>query len=166
MGKLILIAGVSRSGKTTLTKYLNEHLNNCLVIHQDRLVLPKAQIPKVRDRIDWERPESIDWTNLFRLLTESASSYDYIIVEGIFALSNKKLVEQSDYSIALEIDKESYLERRKLETRWGTEPAWFLEHVWDSHLKYHNPYNIEIDTILTNPTQSDYSQVLNEINKL
>ena len=45
-----------------------------------------------------------------------------------------ELNKHYDFSIYVEISKETFLFRRQQETRWGVEPKWYIEHVWISHL--------------------------------
>ncbi|OEK00348.1 hypothetical protein BFP97_01950 [Roseivirga sp. 4D4] len=163
MAKLILIGGVSRSGKSRLAKALQLDLPNAHVFHQDEFVLPDDQIPPIRDRIDWERPESMDWNRLLDAYELANTKYEYIIIEGIFAFSNAKLNQSSDFTVLLTLDKEKFLERRKKEKRWGKEPDWFIEHVWKSHERFHNPHNISPNCELPYPNPADYSEILAQL---
>jgi hypothetical protein len=36
----------------------------------------------------------------------------------------------------VEIDKETFLKRKARDLRWGKEPRWYMEHIWDSYLKF------------------------------
>ena len=81
-------------------------------------------------------PESIDYEWVLRTIAENKSKYDVIIVEGILAFDNASLNAQCDLSVFMEISKDTYFERRRLETRWGKDPEWYLKYVWESHLKY------------------------------
>lgn len=166
MSKLILIAGVSRSGKSSLAKMLCTGLKKSITIDQDSFTLPKSELPKIKGRIDWERPNSIDWKWLLEKYNQSQYSYKHIIIEGIFALSNELITNAADYIISLEISKQTYLERRKKESRWGNEPDWFIEHVWESHLKYHNPREVAIDLIVNEFDESKYKSIEAQIKAL
>ena len=160
MNHLILIAGVSRSGKSSLAEDLCARLENSIHLDQDEFVLPVQDIPLINDRTDWETPESIDWKKWKHKIQESLESYSYVIAEGIFALGDSTIIEIASTTILLSISKEEYLERRKKETRWGNEPDWFLEHVWDAHLKFHNPLNIKPDFELTNFYQANLEAIV------
>jgi len=163
MAKLILIAGVSRSGKSSLAKALHDDLPSTTILHQDEFVLPQDQIPLIQDRIDWERPESIDWNRLLEAYEVAKAKYQYIIIEGIFAFSNSTLNKSSAFTVLLTLDKEQFFERRKKENRWGKEPDWFIEHVWESHELFHNTHNISPDWVLPYPSPSDYAEMLNQL---
>lgn len=149
MSQLVLIAGVSRSGKSSLAKRLCAELKNAKHLDQDEFVKPESEIPTIKDRADWETPESIDWAKWEEAIDQAKEKHEYVIAEGIFALSDENLVREADLTILLSIGKEEFVKRRKKETRWGYEPAWFIEHVWLSHLKNHNPHSIKVDFELT-----------------
>jgi len=137
---LIGIGGVSRSGKSSLARQLQEHYTSagrsCLILSQDDFVIPEGQIPKIRDRIDWEDPVSIDWPRLKRKIEEMKAFFQVIIVEGLFAFVDPALTAQYDMKFFMEISKETFLARKAVDDRWGPEPAWFIEHIWESYLKF------------------------------
>ncbi|HEY9117386.1 MAG TPA: hypothetical protein VIN11_06140 [Roseivirga sp.] len=160
---LILIAGISRSGKSSLASELARGLQNAIHLEQDQFVLPETYIPKIEDRIDWERPESIDWLKWHQTISEALKSYRFIIAEGIFAFNDLKLIQRASATIELLIKKDQFLRRRKNEVRWGKEPEWFLEHVWEAHLKYHNPHAISPTLQLNNYSAQDIDLVIRHI---
>jgi len=152
MTKLIGIGGVSRSGKSTLAKQIQGHFasRKVLILSQDDFVKDEKEIPKIKDRTDWEHPDSIDLRSLLRTIDEVKKSHDLIIIEGLLAFYFPALDSLYAHRILLTISKETFLFRRQQETRWGPEPEWFWEHVWGSYLKYGQPSNIPIDTISGN----------------
>lgn len=163
MSQLILIAGVSRSGKSSLARDLCAKLKNAIHLDQDEFVKAVEEIPLIEDRTDWETPESIDWKKWKSAIDKALQSNSFVIAEGIFALGDLKLVQQAKTRILLSLEKEEYLRRRKQETRWGEEPDWFLEHVWQSHLKHHNPFQIQPDIAISNYAPADLQQVLSQL---
>ncbi len=138
MPKIIGIGGCSRSGKSSLAKNIKKHLANkrVLLLHMDDFVFPANQIPKVKDRTDWERPESVDFERLCQTINDQKDHYDIIVIEGILIFANEKLLSLFDTTIQFEISQKTFLARRKHESRWGEEPDWFMDHVWESHLRY------------------------------
>ncbi len=160
MAKLILLAGVSRSGKSTLATKLVHDLPNAIVLHQDEFILDQSALPLIKGRIDWENPETIDWDRLVSAHDEANEQYDFIIIEGIFALSSLRLIKASAFKILLTLDREEFIKRRSQETRWGDEPDWFIHHVWESHLACHNPHNLNLDFELRNASPTEYVKLL------
>ena len=160
---LILIAGISRSGKSSLASELAKRLENAIHLEQDQFVLQETNIPTIEDRIDWETPESIDWLKWHQTINEALKSYRFIIAEGIFAFNDLKLIQRTSATIDLSITKDEFLRRRRKEVRWGKEPEWFLVHVWEAHLKYHNPYAISPTLQLNNYSAQDIELVIRHI---
>lgn len=135
--RVIGIGGVSRSGKSTLARKLEKAIHGTvLVLSQDDFTRPVDQIPTIRDRTDWEHPDSIDFQKLISEISIKSEHFDFILLEGLLAFTNEKLNSLYDHTILLTILKETFLARRKQESRWGKEPDWYLEHVWESYLKY------------------------------
>lgn len=133
---IIGIGGPSQAGKSTLAKGLLERLEGSVsILSQDDFVKAEHDIPMVRDRIDWESPLSINLDKLLQHLEELSSANSTVIVEGIFAYSFPELNAIYDKAILIEIDKPTFWNRRKKETRWGKEPDWFLEHVWSAYME-------------------------------
>lgn len=166
MAFIIGIGGVSRSGKSTLAQRLKEALapNHVLSLDLDEYVFDEKEIPHIKGHPDWEVPESIDYARVLRAIAENKSEYDVIIVEGILAFANSSLNDQYDLTVFMEISKDTYFERRRLETRWGKDPEWYLKHVWETHLKY-GQYR-EADFVLSGETEiseADLQQVIQKI---
>lgn len=166
MAKLILIGGVSRSGKSSLAQYLTQHLPLSIHIDQDTFVLPEPQIPTIKDRTDWEVPESIDWKKLDTTTTNYLNRYEFVILEGIFAFQQESLNQLADLKIELKLPKEEFLAKRKQEQRWGEEPQWFIEHVWKAHLIHSNPHNTSIDLTFSSMQTHQFERILKKIKLL
>ena len=106
------------------------------LIEQDNFVIHENELPMIADRLNWEMPDSINWELLLKVLSEKKRQFDYVILEGILDFSNVLVDTQYDYRIYLELDKKSFLQRRSKDRRWGLEPYWYLDYVWEAHLVY------------------------------
>lgn len=136
--KLIAIGGVSRSGKSELASYLARQLSteqSVVVLAQDDNCLPEDQLPLIRNRLDWESPNSMDWDSYHKTIQFHIEKGKTVIVEGIFVFDDPLYAGHYAKEVMLRIDYQTFLERRKLETRWGEEPRWFIEHVWQAYHK-------------------------------
>lgn len=163
MSKLIAIGGVSRSGKSSLALKLSTAMPNSIVLHQDDFVKSAAQIPQINGRTDWEHPDSIDWPVWIDSVRKALITYDYVITEGLFAFFDASINSQTHKAIYLSIDKSTFLERRRKETRWGYEPEWFIEHVWEAHWQWGlAPENLVI-TKMSSPNEEELEQFLNSM---
>lgn len=163
MGKLILIAGVSRSGKSSFAEAIASAFESSIHIEQDKFVKAEKDIPKINGRTNWELPESINKTKWNEALEKALEQSELVVAEGIFAFQALKWIEHADLTLLLESTKEEYLARRKQERRWGPEPDWYLEYVWQAHLQYHNPYGIQPDLTFSNWTNKEVDEVIRRI---
>ena len=161
---IIGIGGVSRSGKSDLAQKLCGYLGKekCAVLDLDDFVLPQALLPEIKGRIDWESPETINWALVFQIIEENQK--EYLIIEGIFAFSNPYLVDKYDLKIIIRIPKELFIERRKKETRWGPEPRWYIEHVWETHEKSGISGPLDASFVLLDGSHPiDFSEIIKKI---
>lgn len=137
---LVLIGGVSRSGKSALADSLQESLGDkCLALHQDEYVLPENDLPFVRDMHDWEVPESVDWKRWTAAIENALNQYDVVVAEGLLAFLPTEIFRKAEIAIYMEIDFNTFFTRRKADLRWGVRPDWYYEHVWDAHFKFGLP---------------------------
>lgn len=138
MPHIIGIGGCSRSGKSSLAQSIKDQLpsRQVLLLDMDDFVLPASEIPKIKDRTDWERPESVDFIQLCQTIKEQTDDHDLIVVEGILVFAHQELRKLFDVTIWMPISKKTFMKRRAEETRWGDEPDWFVEHVWKSYIRY------------------------------
>lgn len=139
---IIGIGGVSRAGKTTLAIQLKNRIKGktICILNQDDFV-KKNDLPRVKSHIDWEHPVSIDWVRLRKTITEKRKIYDILMVEGIFAYYDPKIVAWYDSCLFVHIDQKLFLQRKRNDLRWGKEPEWFIQHIWNSYKKYNQTFN-------------------------
>lgn len=140
---IIGIGGVSRAGKTKLARRLQrhfqEHGRSALILHQDAFVFPESLIPKVGGRVDWEHPGSIDFPRFRQAIQEAAKQFDVVFAEGLMAFYDAETNRLYDKCFFVEISRPTFLRRKAADKRWGEEPAWYVEHIWESYLKYGLP---------------------------
>jgi len=137
---LVLIGGVSRSGKSALADSLQECLGDkCLALHQDEYMLPENDLPSVRDLHDWELPESVDWKRWTTAIEHALNQYEVVVVEGILAFLPSEIFQKAQFAIYMEIDFNTYFARRKADLRWGIRPDWYYEYVWEAHFRFGLP---------------------------
>ena len=165
---IIAIGGLSRSGKSILATGLQRMFSNAgksvKVLSQDIYVYPESDIPMIRDHVDWERPESIDFPRYIEAVQESASANDVTIVEGLMVYWEPALYNLFTCRIFIELDKEEFFRRKQTDLRWGKEPGWYIEYIWDSYLKYGKyPSHVKMDIVLDGNSGFDPGAVFSEI---
>lgn len=138
---LILVAGGSASGKTTVVEEILDAagLEEVLIIKHDDYYLNQDHLPlEVRYLTNYDHPESLDNELLYRdiltLLEGKAISkpiYDFmnhtrskdievlnpksvIIIEGILILENENIRDLSDMNLFVELDDDTRFIRRML----------------------------------------------------
>lgn len=139
MNKIILVAGGSASGKTYVTNKVVSSINseNIVRITIDDFYKDNSHLSlEERKKINFDHPKSIDFKLLYEVLSSlkegrevDIPTYDFtvhcrsnitkhvvpkkiIIVEGIFALVNKKIRELSDLNIFINASSENRFLRR------------------------------------------------------
>lgn len=162
---IIGIGGVSRSGKTTLAKRLARHFrkkgHSAILLHQDEFVFPEDQIPRIRDKVDWEHPGSIDFERLRQAILAHSQTNDVVIVEGLMAFFDERINALYDKCFFVEIDKATFVRRKSEDLRWGKEPDWYIEHIWDSFQRFGMPVqSLPEMCVLSGKQAPDWNQVM------
>ena len=160
MGNLIGIGGISRAGKSDLAHFLSANLPNANVLHQDDYVKPEGLIPKIKERVDWEHPDSINWNQWKEAIIKSQSKFQHTIAEGIFVFHDSEILTQTNWKILLTLDKELFLQRKSDDGRWGNEPDWYIEHIWNSHFQWHKETLTSDMLNFKNINRPDYLKLL------
>lgn len=159
---IIGIGGASRSGKSTLARLLVNHYRDsgktAIVLYMDDFVFPTEEIPKVRDKVDWECPESINFNLLSEVLDFYITKFEVVVADGFLAFYDDKLADKFDKRIFVSISKETFLSRKEQDLRWGDIPRWFFEHIWESYLKYGIP-DFEKNNYLQVSGETEYNSM-------
>jgi uridine kinase len=158
MGLSIGIGGVSRAGKTTLSNYIVSLYPNrkSLIIAMDDYVNEQEKIPRIKDRIDWETPDSVDYKKIEEKIEDSLNEYDLVITEGILIFYSEELNRLFDKRIFIDIPKSLFYIRRHSDKRWGEEPKWYVDYVWESYKKFGQLNETFSDTLYISG-QDDFS---------
>lgn len=151
---IIGIGGVSRAGKTKLANRLKAKYESegktVDIFPLDDYVKAKEEIPTIKDRIDWEHPDGIDFKSLCNTINLAKSRYDIIIAEGHLIFSDEELNKLFERKLFLRIKRDIFLDRRKRETRWGEEPDWYINYVWDAYVEHGTYEHIPMQIIDSN----------------
>jgi len=137
---IIGIGGISNSGKSRLAEQIQRYFSEkkSKVLCQDNFARPTPTIPKINGHTNWEIPESLDFDRFYSEIIKQAETFEWVIAEGLFVFYEKRLLELYDKMIFLSISKKTFLKRKKLDLRWGREPEWYMEHIWNSHFDFCN----------------------------
>ena len=165
---IIAIGGLSRSGKSFLARGLQSMFEDAgktvNLLPQDEFVYPESAIPMIRGHIDWERPESIDFERYIGAIKKSAGLSDITIVEGLMVYWEPALYNLFTCRIFIELDRDEFIRRKRRDLRWGREPGWYIEYIWDAYLIYGQvPANQEPDIYLDGNMGFDITDVYSRI---
>ena len=145
---IIGIGGVSRAGKTSLALQIQKWYGSVAILHQDDYIKPKNEMPTIRMHIDWERPDAYDYDSLIKAVKLAQEKCDMVVVEGLMVLCHAGLTEIMDKTIYIKISKDAFLSRKTLDKRWGNEPEWYIEHIWNSHFVFCKNTNHDTDVLM------------------
>lgn len=198
---IIGICGGSGSGKTTLLKRISNELKHLhpSIFSMDNYYLPieKQQLDE-NGQYNFDLPTALDRERLFNDLlklkngeTVEVKEYHFnappdkntlitihsssvIIVEGLFLFYYEEVRKLIDFSIFMEVDHATQLDRRlyrDLETRGYEREA--IVYQWDNHVlpcynKYLLPYENEADFRFHNDSRADdeFERLMYELNML
>ena len=139
---IIGIAGISRSGKSTLRRSLIEKLkiNEESVFKIDSYLISKPELTLDKDNNkmieNWELPESYNLEKLYEDLVnrinqvKEANKNEIILVEGFLLFTIKKIVDLLDLTFYIKVDKVIALERRRLTKCDDDLDYYFENYIW------------------------------------
>ncbi len=130
---IIGIAGGSASGKTTLSSFLCNCLNEIgirvTVVSMDSYYFPEEKLPRVKGCVDegkiyldYNHPDSFDVELLNRDIDSFRSSdeFDVIIVEGLLVLHEKDILKKLDLKVFVDCSADERIVRRiRRNMKWG-----------------------------------------------
>ncbi len=109
---IIGIAGISGSGKTTISKKLAKRFNAKIIHLDDYWKYHKAtKLPPRKEWKKWEHPNSTDFNKALKELVKLKNN-KYIIVEGIHTFSNSNLRKLLDFKIYYSVPNYLVIKRR------------------------------------------------------
>jgi len=167
-GIAIGIGGISRSGKSFLAKELSLRIKQSdrkvKVLDQDDFVFPEDKIPMIRDHIDWEIPESIDFRKLGESVSQSVLENDVVIAEGLMIFWDTGIFNLLDYKIFIKLERDEFISRKQTDLRWGKEPDWYIDHIWNGYIKYGQyPKGLRPDLVLSGNEMFDLNGIFDRI---
>ena len=135
---VIGIGGSSNSGKSTLAKQLSSYYKDISVkvLCQDDFVKRRDYLTTINEHVDWEVPSTIEIEKYINAVIDAKNKYKLVICEGLFAFWFEELNKLYDKKIFLKINELTFKERKSKDFRWGKEPNWYINHIWESHLRY------------------------------
>ncbi len=162
---VIGIGGISNAGKSHLALQIKNYYSSkkVIILCQDDYVFSKDKIPVIRDHIDWECPESIDFNKYENAILEHIKHWEIVIIEGIFAFYKESTNKLIDKKIFLTLDPRFFFMRKNSDLRWGKEPDWYIDHIWNSHIKHCKENNHDDALVIKADKDIDLKEVISFI---
>ncbi len=158
--RIVLIAGGSGSGKTTVALLLAEKHPDWTVIHLDNYQRPTEEVPRLGRWRNWDHPDAIDFdallghlqalrrgesvdvkvrsqtkqTNVFKFEPVTLAPGPVILLEGYLALWHPEVRAMAEQGFYLDAPQALRLDRR----RWKKSPEYVanvLEPMFREHLE-------------------------------
>lgn len=135
---IIAIGGPSNSGKSRLALEITQAIGpeRFVVMCLDNYVFPENELPRIKDHVDWETPDTIEYSRFQRELLVASRAYEYVIAEGFLIYANKELIPLFEKMIFITLERKTFKKRKADDLRWGKEPDWYIDHIWNSYLDY------------------------------
>lgn len=163
---IIGIGGCSNSGKSALAEQIDNFytVKKVKVLCRDDFVKRRDFLSTINEHVNWEIPSTIKFDEYLSAVKKASFENDLVICEGLFAFWFEELNELYDKKIFLEMSEKEFKHRKQSDLRWGKEPDWYIEHIWQSYLKY-GQYNLhEKDVLFLNAEEKiDLMQVISFI---
>jgi uridine kinase len=145
---IIAVGGCSTSGKSKFASQLANMLQNnyekkTKILCQDDFVKQKKDIPLINGHTDWEIPESIEFMLFKNAIIHADENNEIVIAEGLMIYFLPEINKLYDLNFFIDINRKTFFERKTKDFRWGKEPIWYIEHIWESFLKYGQPETVK-----------------------
>jgi uridine kinase len=159
---VIAIGGVSRAGKTSLAKKIAHLINKeNLIIKLDDFTSIYNNKYRINDLADWENPDCVDFTKLYEKIIIEQRNVPVLIIEGFLITHDLRIRNLINYYIHIELSYETFVKRRAADYR---EPAWYIEHVWESHQKNGLNFRDLTSHIINGENEIDLLSILRFLN--
>lgn len=146
---IIGIAGISGSGKTTISKKLAKKLNAKL-IHLDNYWKYRraTKLPSRKEWEKWEHPNATKFNKAIKEITKLKNN-KYVIIEGLHPFNNLNLRKLLDFKIYYFIPNNLVIKRRLKKFGYGDNQIEYSKNiVIKAYKKYGEPTKRYADLIL------------------
>lgn len=138
---VIVIAGVTCGGKTTLANSLKNKFNNISILHQDDFYYDEYELNNSEEFIHslnysaWDQIKAFDMNKMINSINSQTSKI--LVLEGILLLDDPRILKLADLMFFIINDKACTWERRKVKSYLPPEPdRYFDEYAWPEYEKH------------------------------
>ncbi|XP_025207976.1 nicotinamide riboside kinase 1, partial [Melanaphis sacchari] len=169
---VIVIAGVTCGGKTTIANRLVDIFNNISILHQDDFYYTKHEdhlesIPELNYHA-WDKISAYNMNEMMIAIDSQTSNI--LVLEGILLLDDIRILNLADLIFFTVLDKKNCWDRRVTRTYLPPEPpGYFDKYAWPEYEKHFEKIKKKSNVIFLNGTDSidfNTSIIVNHINQL
>lgn len=169
---VVVIAGVTCGGKTTIANRLSNTFNSISILHQDDFYYTKYEdhlesIPELNYHA-WDKISAYNMDKMMIAIDSQTS--DILVLEGILLLDDIRIFNLADLIFFTVLDKEICWDRRETRTYLPPEPpGYFDKYAWPEYEKHLEMIKNKTNVIFLNGVDSidfNTSVVVNQINEL
>jgi uridine kinase len=166
---IIGIGGVSRAGKTSLSRYLKDRLHKkAAEIHLDDYIKesshwdffskhPYFYLCKIHKVFNMEHPNTYDFNQLYEDIVKCMEENEIVIAEGFLITYDARIKSMLDKYIHITLSKNIFTQRRMKDFRSN---LWYANHVWKSFMKRGNNYSDLNHIVINGDREIDMQTVL------
>lgn len=167
---VIVIAGVSCGGKTTISNKLVNTFSNISILHQDDFYYTDydqhlESIPELNYHA-WDKISAYDMNKM--MVSINSQTSNILVLEGILLLEDVRIVELADLIFFITMEKDKCFERRITRTYLPPEPpGYFDKYAWPEYEKHLAKIEKEKTIFLNGSDSIDLNMtiVINHINQ-
>ena len=166
---IIGVGGVSRSGKSSLSRFLKKELHKKTgEIHLDNYIkdsshwhfftrYPVFYLSKIHKVFNMEHPNVIDFNRLYEDILQSSQQNEIVIAEGFLITYDARIKNLFDKYIHIALSKSVFIQRR---TRDFKSNLWYTNHVWNCFMKYGTDYSNLNHIVVNGDNEIDMQSIL------
>lgn len=135
---VVVIAGATCGGKTTIANNLLNKFDNLSILHQDDFYHDDFNYLESIPELNYHAWDKISAFNMDSMVASIKSQFSRILIlEGILLLEDVRVSELADLTFFLIMDKNSCWERRKLKSYLPPEPdGYFDKYAWPEYQEH------------------------------
>lgn len=147
---VVVLAGVTCGGKSTIANNLAELFNNISVLHQDDFYHSEDQLEFIPE-LNYYTFDVISAYDMDKMIVSinSQPSKNILVLDGILLLEDKRIMKLASLKFFLVMDKDSCKNRRFKRTYLPPEPdGYFDKYAWPEYERHLEIIQKEKDDII------------------
>lgn len=135
---VVVIAGVTCGGKTTISNNLTNIFDNTSILHQDDFYHSNYKNVESIPELNYNHWDKINAYDMDKMMTSiNTQSCNILVLEGILLLDDIRILNLAHIIFFLVLNKDECFERRKARTYLPPEPdGYFDKYAWPEYERH------------------------------